>query len=146
MILFLANQIGGTNGNVAANLDILISLLLSGKKIGTIAFKQAGILWERQQAKAWESKLGMRLHKNGDKILVLDVHPSSPAEVLGFWRGDQILEWNQTDPEKLLSDAFEGNVENIEIQWIKNGKKQKVTTDKDLNERFYTNHKLNFHS
>ncbi len=43
MILFLANQIGGTNGNVAANLDILISLLLSGKKIGTIAFKQADI-------------------------------------------------------------------------------------------------------
>ena len=43
MILFLANQIGGTNGNVAANLDILISLLLSGKKIGTISFKQAEI-------------------------------------------------------------------------------------------------------
>ena len=43
MILFLAKQIGGTNGNAEANLDILISLLLSGKKIGTISFTQSEI-------------------------------------------------------------------------------------------------------
>ena len=43
MILFLANQIGGTNGNTSANLDILISLLLSGKQIGTLSYNLSDI-------------------------------------------------------------------------------------------------------
>lgn len=110
------------------------------------AFDSSGIRWEQRDAKPWETKLGMRLHKNGNKILVLDVHPSSPAETLGFWRGDQILQWNQADPDQLLNNEIEENVENIEIQWIKHGKELKASTPKVLHERFYTKHKLNFHS
>ena len=106
------------------------------------AFSQAGIIWEQVDAKIWETKLGMRLQKNGNKILVLDVHPSSPAEDLGFWRGDQLLQWDQSDPKSLLTDESIKNVENIEIQWIKHGEVRKSMTPKGLSKTFYTQHKL----
>ena len=38
VILFLANKIGGTNGNVIANLDIITSILLNGYKVATVTF------------------------------------------------------------------------------------------------------------
>ena len=40
MILFLANQIGGNHGNPSANLEILISLLLTQEKVGIIYFSR----------------------------------------------------------------------------------------------------------
>ena len=43
MILFFAKEIGGNHGNPTANLDLVISLLITNRKVGIVYFSKVNI-------------------------------------------------------------------------------------------------------